>query len=180
MTTRPNLGRSEEHTSELQSPCNLVCRLLLEKKKNGGCRGCRSARPTHRWRSRSLPPLTANAFSPPPAPPALSHRRAYPMHFFFFNDTATTEIYPLSLPDALPIYLSVFIGVHPWLILPRLGHGFTPPPPPDRKSARLNSSHGYISYAVFCLEKELVVQGVDALPAFRLRFRVHRRRQFLH
>src|SRR5574337_917971 len=49
--------RSEEHTSELQSPLNLVCRLLLEKKKI----------------------------------------------FFFFNDTATTEIYTLSLHDALPI-----------------------------------------------------------------------------
>src|SRR5688500_1480353 len=33
------LGRSEEHTSELQSPCNLVCRLLLEKKKEAGCKG---------------------------------------------------------------------------------------------------------------------------------------------
>src|SRR5256885_11855800 len=36
-----NSLRSEEHTSELQSPCNLVCRLLLEKKKNGGCGKCR-------------------------------------------------------------------------------------------------------------------------------------------
>src|SRR5256885_2297296 len=56
--------RSEEHTSELQSPCNLVCRLLLETKK------------------------TSLSF------------------FFFFNDTATTEIYTLSLHDALPIWRS--------------------------------------------------------------------------
>src|SRR5256885_10646766 len=34
----PKIERSEEHTSELQSPCNLVCRLLLEKKKNNICR----------------------------------------------------------------------------------------------------------------------------------------------
>src|SRR5256885_763290 len=61
--------RSEEHTSELQSPCNLVCRLLLEKKKK-------------------------------------SNKRYPLLHiflFFFFNDTATTEIYTLSLHDALPI-----------------------------------------------------------------------------
>src|ERR687898_71387 len=57
----PHLPRSEEHTSELQSPCNLVCRLLLEKKTD----------------------------------PA--------RNMFFFNDTATTEIYTLSLHDALPI-----------------------------------------------------------------------------
>src|SRR5256885_11780898 len=40
--------RSEEHTSELQSPCNLVCRLLLEKKKRQDDRGIRGRRPPHR------------------------------------------------------------------------------------------------------------------------------------
>src|SRR5256885_800202 len=69
-STRP---RSEEHTSELQSPCNLVCRLLLEKKK------------TIRYTLYILQPLPQFFF------------------FFFFNDTATTEIYTLSLHDALPI-----------------------------------------------------------------------------
>src|SRR2546422_6352103 len=75
--------------------------------------------------------------------------------FFFFNDTATTEIYTLSLHDALPISL------------PRLPRAAarrcrpaprSPPshrsPRTDRKSTRLNSSHGYISYAVFCLKKK--------------------------
>src|SRR5438309_4518383 len=73
--------------------------------------------------------------------------------FFFFNDTATTEIYTLSLHDALPISR------------PR-----APPPAipraarerrsagsscsADRKSTRLNSSHSSISYAVFCLKKK--------------------------
>src|SRR2546429_6414376 len=78
--------------------------------------------------------------------------------FFFFNDTATTEIYTLSLHDALPIS-GVSGGVH------GLEHGYclmlggTPKSieifaPLDRKSTRLNSSHGYISYAVFCLKKK--------------------------
>src|ERR1035441_10977593 len=66
-----------------------------------------------------------------------------------FNDTATTEIYTLSLHDALPIYQHVIHDdvmvwvrgdVSPWRI--------------DRKSTRLNSSHLGISYAVFCLEKK--------------------------
>src|SRR5256885_7118893 len=70
--------------------------------------------------------------------------------FFFFNDTATTEIYTLSLHDALPICA-------------RRGHAAVPPGqcrhaaaagPGDRKSTRLNSSHLVISYAVFCLKKK--------------------------
>src|SRR6266496_5271533 len=66
--------------------------------------------------------------------------------FFFFNDTATTEIYTLSLHDALPI------SPCRWSCPPRS----VPPPPParDRKSTRLNSSHVEISYAVFCLKKK--------------------------
>src|ERR1022692_4384610 len=68
---------------------------------------------------------------------------------FFFNDTATTEIYTLSLHDALPICC---IG-H------RLGVGHRvhcrePAERRDRKSTRLNSSHLVISYAVFCLKKK--------------------------
>src|SRR2546427_7674259 len=77
------------------------------------------------------------------------------LFFFFFNDTATTEIYTLSLHDALPI-----------LLLQGLGHGLqytvSAVMPPavidalevDRKSTRLNSSHSQISYAVFCLKKK--------------------------
>src|SRR5256885_2012475 len=60
--------RSEEHTSELQSPCNLVCRLLLDKDDKCGITALNS--------------------------------------FYFFNDTATTQIHPLSLRDALPICAS--------------------------------------------------------------------------
>src|SRR2546426_6994929 len=77
--------------------------------------------------------------------------------FFFFNDTATTEIYTLSLHDALPICGQ---PVHVQLVgfeafgfeehLVALGVGELQ----DRKSTRLNSSHLVISYAVFCLKKK--------------------------
>src|SRR5687768_18315220 len=87
------------------------------------------------------------------------------LFFFFFNDTATTEIYTLSLHDALPISVpwaqtySISSGASPATSIARriqraaaspLGSGAVR----DRKSTRLNSSHGYISYAVFCLKKK--------------------------
>src|SRR6266540_6119423 len=68
--------------------------------------------------------------------------------FFFFNDTATTEIYTLSLHDALPISSR---RLHP--AEPR-HRGPREDPAGDRKSTRLNSSHITISYAVFCLKKK--------------------------
>src|SRR5258708_40065046 len=84
------------------------------------------------------------------------------LFFFFFNDTATTEIYTLSLHDALPICTRVSVVV---------GAVFHEEPEQtrvclvidasdrrkameDRKSTRLNSSHQIISYAVFCLKKK--------------------------
>src|SRR2546422_5362123 len=82
--------------------------------------------------------------------------------FFFFNDTATTEIYTLSLHDALPIseahdlYLKgrYFFGQRSEPGLLRKSAETRLAPLADRKSTRLNSSHGYISYAVFCLKKK--------------------------
>src|SRR3712207_7765008 len=89
---------------------------------------------------------------------------------FFFNDAATTEIYALSLHDALPICSK--IGTPPVAhTRARAWPGSGPEPfagwgtpisvivcPPfssvDRKSTRLNSSHANISYAVFCLKKK--------------------------
>src|SRR3712207_8498982 len=93
---------------------------------------------------------------------------------FFFNDTATTEIYTLSLHDALPIY-GPRIHRHRIICAERHGHGDREGAPAraggggrarlpaelrgalaeeDRKSTRLNSSHANISYAVFCLKKK--------------------------
>src|SRR2546429_6098035 len=85
--------------------------------------------------------------------------------FFFFNDTATTEIYTLSLHDALPIsWLNPeFAPRAPGDGILRQARLRDPPSgsrqrraafDSDRKSTRLNSSHGYISYAVFCLKKK--------------------------
>src|SRR2546430_6743447 len=73
---------------------------------------------------------------------------------FFFNDTATTEIYTLSLHDALPIWVrSATPGVS--LSMPKIKEVMakTLRWARDRKSTRLNSSHSQISYAVFCLKK---------------------------
>src|SRR5947207_7135826 len=79
--------------------------------------------------------------------------------FFFFNDTASTAIYTLSLHDALPIlgvpFSSVTVPVRMSVVEPTW-----PCRKPvrrrkrDRKSTRLNSSHTVISYAVFCLKKK--------------------------
>src|SRR5256885_12179163 len=82
--------------------------------------------------------------------------------FFFFNDTATTEIYTLSLHDALPIFTDAIAeitprgvrtddGVEHEVDLIVFATGFHSK---DRKSTRLNSSHLVISYAVFCLKKK--------------------------
>src|SRR5437870_12868383 len=72
--------------------------------------------------------------------------------FFFFTDTATTEIYTLSLHDALPIYVTRTDPRARTRGGPLLSRGCSAPA--DRKSTRLNSSHVAISYAVFCLKKK--------------------------
>src|SRR5260221_5475560 len=82
------------------------------------------------------------------------------LFFFFFNDTATTEIYTLSLHDALPIWVAKETGVATQM--GNQGHSgdFIRQTceliwdGADRKSTRLNSSHTVISYAVFCLKKK--------------------------
>src|SRR5215510_15796966 len=76
--------------------------------------------------------------------------------FFFFNDTATTEIYTLSLHDALPTSTPPSSSSPSSTAAParRTTHDRQAPGPlRDRKSTRLNSSHVAISYAVFCLKK---------------------------
>src|SRR3712207_7514353 len=82
---------------------------------------------------------------------------------FFFNDTATTEIYTLSLHDALPISPPTGRPTARTSSCPRSRRGtgaygccgaHARGRSPDRKSTRLNSSHANISYAVFCLKKK--------------------------
>src|SRR5689334_24313530 len=89
------------------------------------------------------------------------------MLFFFFNDPATTEIYTLSLHDALPIctgdlsplkviaVVAVVLSVTGFVVFVERGQRrITVNYARDRKSTRLNSSHSSISYAVFCLKKK--------------------------
>src|SRR3954449_10669957 len=131
MCRASEIGRSEEHTSELQSHSHLVCRLLLEKKRASD-RKSTSLNSSHtlisyavfclkkknsggRWKSeraarglgggcaphtRAVPPRTWVSL---PASISRGVRRPRRRVFFFFNETATPEIYPLSLPDPLPI-----------------------------------------------------------------------------
>src|SRR3712207_8517828 len=88
--------------------------------------------------------------------------------YFFFNDTATTEIYTLSLHDALPIYSrrspvgdthsqsrEFLVAICGARVRRRrfVEHSSASL---DRKSTRLNSSHANISYAVFCLKKKKI------------------------
>src|SRR5256885_6888624 len=88
-------------------------------------------------------------------------RRRSPLIVFFFNDTATTEIYTLSLHDALPICPDLLVieasGVSDPVRIAQVG--MLDPAlqlNADRKSTRLNSSHLVISYAVFCLKKKTI------------------------
>src|SRR3989454_6115834 len=95
--------------------------------------------------------------------------------FFFFNDTATTEIYTLSLHDALPILgvaaalgfhvlvnVAMVIGYMPvtGIPLPLMSYGGS-----DRESTRLKSRHPVISYARFCLKKKKTGVGDDVARA---------------
>src|SRR5258708_24591352 len=85
-------------------------------------------------------------------------RRPSQLSFFFFNDTATTEIYTLSLHDALPICWSFWTlsNLSRFLRMSKLRASTFCKNllKLDRKSTRLNSSHQIISYAVFCLKKK--------------------------
>src|SRR3712207_8956756 len=99
---------------------------------------------------------------------------------FFFNDTATTEIYTLSLHDALPIcavglaceclnreyYCTELDEKYYNIILQRLGElNKANSKPRDRKSTRMNSSHANISYAVFCLKKKNISNSSSRLSS---------------
>src|SRR5438128_5791244 len=92
------------------------------------------------------------------------YRRVIVSSIFFFNSPATAKIYTLSLHDALPIFhIEINHGVNLLLLLGDGGEVTSK----DRKSTRLNSSHGSSSYAVFCLKKKtaVVVLGAGAISS---------------
>src|SRR6266496_1231033 len=98
-------SRSEEHTSELQSRRDLVCRLLLEKKNTT------TASVAHQHMTRRAPPPGPASTPAPAGRQSVCRSRCWNRHApvaasaapFFLNVTATPEIYTLSLHDALPI-----------------------------------------------------------------------------
>src|SRR3954462_7558387 len=150
---RPGKARSEEHTSELSHTIISYAVFCLKKKRErvdagrghgllerADCAGWagppRSTTPSRRARARIPSPVA----------------RAAAAAAFFFNDTATTEIYTLSLHDALPIFGIRSQG--PLQLLQAFAQDDLVAAR-DRKSTRLNSSHTIISYAVFCLKKKI-------------------------
>src|SRR3712207_8718968 len=106
-----------------------------------------------------------------------------PRCLFFLNDTATTEIYTLSLHDALPIFVRVTDWTTEWtyrdvvtvvegagqnldcIMLPKVQTAEQ-----DRKTTRLNSSHPNTSYAVFTLKKNTSTSSCPASPPTTLRW----------
>src|SRR6266487_2702033 len=131
--------RSEEHTSELQSPVHLVCRLLLEKKNKTRA----NRRPT------SPPGGPTGLLAPMTAPRSLS------FFFLMLRRPPRSTLFP---------YTTLFRSSEPSRRVrlrrttsrPRARRGSE-----DRKSTRLNSSHPSISYAVFCLQKKTTPRHDD-------------------
>src|SRR6266496_1096454 len=146
--------RSEEHTSELQSRRDLVCRLLLEKKNAtlGILALVAGAVAQFGW-SLVMAMAVSTTSSLATLPTMLAAAEQDLKISFFFKGSAPPQIYTLSLHDALPIWHL------PLFFIP--GTDTTGQSFPlyllqvtDRKSTRLNSSHVEISYAVFCLKKK--------------------------
>src|SRR5579863_1754613 len=135
--------RSEEHTSELQSPVHLVCRLLLEKKKYSS--------PLSVFKSTIMlrfPSLrTSNNCS--------NMRMRSPPGVFFFlmiRPPPRSTLFPYT--TLFRSYLSSNGSLAPHSLANVHPSQRPESPPEDRKSTRLNSSHPSISYAVFCLKKK--------------------------
>src|SRR5579859_2000069 len=132
--------RSEEHTSELQSQSNLVCRLLLEKKKKSLCNGRRKQfKELHRFLN---------------APVEIAGSLLWDVLLLFFFFLMVRRPPRSTLFPYTTLFRSGFClgGRHPGSeIGGHQHHRFL-----DRKSTRLNSSHSQISYAVFCLKKKKI------------------------
>src|SRR5688500_9469355 len=150
-------SRSEEHTSELQSPCNLVCRLLLEKKK----------------RTTDQHPSPNCSTQPDPASARVSRsmrawpclRSPLPPSFLFpcSRDRRDPHSFPTRRSSDLTYRTDMDIELEGQAEITPIPSGNAQfdavvrsqlPPNQDRKSTRLNSSHLVISYAVFCLKKK--------------------------
>src|SRR6187549_24271 len=150
--TRIKIHRSEEHTSELQSHHPISYAVFCLKKKN---KRPATSRPVVAKHSTSVvatgecpAPITSGITPPTPV-------LARPIGFFFFKDTATTEIYTgwytLSLHDALPISTSP--SVPSTKRTKSLQPGRTVTSRSEEHTSELQSHHP-ISYAVFCLKKK--------------------------
>src|SRR5215510_2944905 len=152
--SRSRSDRSEEHTSDLQARGHLVCRLLLEKKKLFDVYG------RERIFTDELVRNEDGVLEVVPSPwhegdenvPA--ERQLAPLGAFFFcNDTATPDIYTLSLHDALPICWTRSTTSKK-RACKQSATSLCPASRRNRSEEhRLNSSHVAISYAVFCLKK---------------------------
>src|SRR5207244_11946806 len=107
----------------------------------------------------ALSALPSDSLAPSPVP--ARRQPSPPLLAFFSNDPATTEIYTLSLHDALPIFLDLkpvpacSLESLDWVRVQQETTSYAA----DRKSTRLNSSHQIISYAVFCLKKKIQVHN---------------------
>src|SRR5215204_1202681 len=142
--------RSEEHTSELQSHSDLVCRLLLEKKKSysqGQRQEEQNENPVHPSASKSSTKLAQPSETDSAVPYSLvNFLNRYLFFFLMIRRPPRSTLFP---------YTTLFRSIHDsW----SSGEPFSPADVPDawidRKSTRLNSSHTVISYAVFCLKKK--------------------------
>src|SRR6266576_61365 len=97
------LSRSEEHTSELQSRRDLVCRLLLEKKKHSACRPVSLPQKRLGRHGVCARPAATHLAETAKIPSCSSSSDWVDHHLFFLSHSSTPEIYTLSLHDALPI-----------------------------------------------------------------------------
>src|SRR6185312_9962064 len=142
-------GRSEEHTSELQSRSDLVCRLLLEKKKislSDSPRGVPSSRMFNVSRTIAIDDHKISAAMPSNNTGSI---HSSPFFFLMIRRPPRSTLFPYTtLFRSQPNPCSARNGAW-FFVLVEAGSAEI-----DRKSTRLNSSHDQISYAVFCLKKK--------------------------
>src|SRR3954462_7124264 len=144
--------RSEEHTSELQSHDNLVCRLLLEKKKKkmtAAQVALRSVTGPRRPRSTRAARPERDIIPPTPHPGLPASPRRFVFFFLMIRRPPRSTLFPYTTlfrsGEQQGAATDDRVGVVARRPCAVVG---------DRKSTRLNSSHTIISYAVFCLKKK--------------------------